>query len=128
MKVSIDGLADAIAKELSTYDAEVTVATKRAVEKVAEECRKDISNGASVFNGSKYAKSWKKKLSYYSAKENRYTVYSTRYQLTHLLEYGHEKWVWGTYTGGRVTGKPHIRPAEMRAEENLINQIKRSLS
>lgn len=128
MKVSIDGLADAIAKELSTYDAEVTVATKRAVEKVAEECRKDISNGASVFNGSKYAKSWKKKLVYSSAKENRYTIYSTRYQLTHLLEYGHEKWVWGYYTGGTVPGRPHIRPAEAKAEVNLVNQIKRNLS
>lgn len=128
MKVSIDGLADAIAKELNAYDAEVTVATKRAVEKVAEQCRQDISNNATVFNGSKYAKSWKKKLSYFSAKENRYTIYSTRYQLTHLLEYGHEKWVWGYYTGGTVHGKPHIRPAEEKAEANLITTIKRELS
>lgn len=128
MKVSIDGLADAIAKELNAYEGEVVVATKRAVEKVAEECRQDISNNASVFNGSKYAKSWKKKLVYSSAKENRYTVYSTRYQLTHLLEYGHEKWTWGYYTGGTVPGRPHIRPAEAKAEVNLVNQIKRNLS
>lgn len=127
MKVSIDGLADAIIKELNQYEGQVVVETKRAVEKVAEECRKDISNNASVFNGSKYAKSWKKKLVYSSAKENRYSVYSTRYQLTHLLEYGHEKWIYGYYTGGRVSGRPHIRPAEARAEANLINELKRKL-
>lgn len=127
MKVSIDGLADAIAKELNAYDAEVTVATKRAVENVAEQCRKDIQSNAPQRSG-KYAKSWKKKLAYSSAKENRYVVYSTRYQLTHLLEYGHEKWIYGYYTGGRVSAKPHIRPAEERAEANLITTIKRELS
>lgn len=132
MKVSIDGLADAIIKELNQYEGQVIVETKRAVEKVAEECRKDIMNNASAINGTKYAKSWKKKLVYSSAKQNRYTVYSTKYQLTHLLEYGHEKWLWGYYTGSRVGpaahGRPHIRPAEVKAEANLINELKRKLS
>lgn len=128
MNVTIDGLADAISNILTEYSEEVNAATKRAVETVAEECRKDISNNATVFHGSKYAKSWRKKLSYGSAKESRYTVYSTKYQLTHLLEYGHEKWLWGHYTGEFVNGKAHIRPAELRAEENLVQTIKRNLS
>lgn len=131
MKVSIDGLADAIIKELNQYEGEVIVETKRAVEKTAEQCRKDIMNNASSIGGT-YAKSWKKKLVYSSAKENRYTVYSTKYQLTHLLEYGHEKWLWGYYTGSKVgpaaNGGPHIRPAEAKAETNLINELKRKLS
>ena len=127
MKVSIDGLADAILDELKAYEGEVVVATKRAVEQTAEECRKDIQNNAPQRSG-KYAKSWKKKLAYSSAKENRYVVYSSRYQLTHLLEYGHAKWIYGYYTGGTVAAKPHIRPAEARAEANLVNAIKRNLS
>lgn len=127
MKVSIDGLADAIMKELNAYEGEVVVATKRAVEKTAEECRQDISKNAPERTG-KYAKSWEKKLAFSSAKENRYTIYSTNYQLTHLLEYGHKKWVWGHYTGGQVPAKPHIRPAQEQAEKNLVAEIKRNLS
>lgn len=127
MSIKIDDLASAVMKELEKYEVQATAATKRAVEKTAEECRQDISNNATVFKGSKYAKSWRKKLSYYSAKENRYTVYSTKYQLTHLLEYGHEKWLWGTYTGGHVDARPHIRPAEEKAEQRLISEIKRTL-
>ena len=126
MNVSIDNLADAVMKELEAYSAEATLVTKQAVEEVAEDCKNDISNNAP--GSGKYKKSWKKKLAYSSATESRYTVYSTKYQLTHLLEYGHEKWLWGDYTGERVKAIPHIRPAEEKAEQNLINKIKRGLS
>lgn len=125
MSVSIDNMADAIMKELNAWEGEVVVATKRAVEKTAEQCRQDIM--ANAPGDGKYAKSWKKKLSYSSAKENRYTVYSTKYQLTHLLEYGHEKWIYGYYTGGRVKAFPHIRPAEAAAEQNLISELRRTI-
>lgn len=125
MIVSIDNMADAIMKELNAWEGEVVVKTKRAVEKTAEQCRQDIM--ANAPGDGKYAKSWKKRLSYSSAKENRYTVYSTKYQLTHLLEYGHAKWIYGYYTGGRVKAFPHIRPAEIKAEQNLINALRREI-
>lgn len=127
MNVKIDDLASAVMRELESYGAAATVATKRAVEKVAEDCRVDISTHAPSNTG-KYKKSWKKKLAYSSADESRYVVYSSRYQLTHLLEYGHEKWIYGYYTGGRVSAKPHIRPAEARAEQQLVSEIKKELS
>lgn len=127
MSISVDELAAAVMKELETYSQEAELATRRVVKDVAEECRQDILNGAPSKSG-KYKRSWKKKLAYSSATQERYLVYSSRYQLTHLLEYGHEKWLWGEYTAEKVQGKPHIRPAEARAEEKLISAIKKELS
>lgn len=130
MNVSIDNLADAIMNELETYSNEVAVASKKAVEQTAKECKEDISQHAPHSkgkNGGKYAGSWRTKQAYLSSTESRITVYSTRYQLTHLLEYGHEKWLWGNYTGQRVKAIPHIRPAEERAEQRLVERIKRAL-
>ena len=60
MNVSIDNMADAIMKELNAWEGEVVVATKRAVEKTAEQCRQDIM--ANAPGDGKYKKSWKKKL------------------------------------------------------------------
>ena len=52
------------------------------------------------------------------------TVHSKdRYQLAHLLEKGHAK-----RNGGRVSGKPHIAPAETHGEEMLTQLIEEALS
>mgnify|MGYP007105691987 FL=1 len=45
-----------------------------------------------------------------------------RYQLVHLLEYGHAK-----RNGGRVEGKSHIAPAEQQGIRQLQEEIERAL-
>ena len=45
----------------------------------------------------------------------------TRYMLAHLLEKGHAK------RGGRVSGKPHIAPAEAAGIELLTSLIEKEL-
>ena len=46
----------------------------------------------------------------------------TRYMLAHLLEKGHAK-----RGGGRVSGKPHIAPAEAAGIELLTSLIEKEL-
>lgn len=123
MNVSIDQLADAVMQELKNYDLQSTAKAKEAVRKVTKQCRDDIA--ANAPGQGHYAKSWRTKEEYNSATELRMRVYSTKYQLTHLLEHGHEKWVWGYYTGEKVDPKPHIRPAEARAEDALMKELKK---
>lgn len=67
----------------------------------------------------KYAKSWQSKKVNETAISIEYNVYSKKYyMLTHLLEFGHEKVLWGKRMAGqRVRGYPHIEPAE-RATAN----------
>ena len=53
----------------------------------------------------------------------RVTVHSrNRYQLAHLLEFGHAK-----RGGGRVSGRAHIAPAEQAGIEQLEKDIERCI-
>lgn len=117
-KIPIDGLADAIAKELAAYNQEVTDGMKDAVKEAAQECTKQIKQNSPVLTGS-YRKGWTDKVMYDGREDIRITVYNrTDYQLTHLLEHGHAK-----INGGRVAGKAHIGPAAQDAEDKLLREI-----
>ena len=121
-RVSIDHLADAVMKELEDYADTTTDGVKGAVRKAADTVKKGISAGAPVRTG-KYAKSWATKVTKESASAMEITVHSrNRYQLAHLLEFGHAK-----RGGGRVSGRSHIAPAEQKGIEELEQNIIRSL-
>ena len=47
---------------------------------------------------------------------------ATDYRLTHLLEKGHAK-----VNGGRTRAFPHIAPVAQKAEDELLNNIKKQL-
>ena len=123
MNVSVDNFADAIMKELENYSTEAIRDTKQAVEETAQECKAEIEQNSP---GKDYKNSWRTKQTRLTATESEVVVYSKKYQLTHLLEYGHEKWLWGNYTGDRVDAKPHIRPAEEKAKQKLVERIKKA--
>ena len=121
-KISIDSLADAVKEILDDYADVTTDGMKKAVKDAGNAVRDDIRSGAPTKTG-KYAKSWSVK----TTKENTHafevTVYSTnRYQLAHLLEFGH-----ALRGGGRARAKPHIAPAEQKGIEQLERDIERSL-
>lgn len=121
-RVGIGGLADAVMKELNDYAELVTDDMKKAVKSAGNSVKKDIQANAPRDSGA-YAKSWSVK----NMKENSHslqlTVYSrNRYQLAHLLEFGHAK-----RGGGRVSGRAHIAPAEEAGVRKLETEIERCI-
>lgn len=121
-RVSIDGMADAIMKELNDYADTSAEGVKAAVQKAAKTVKTEIQAGAPVRSG-KYKKSWSTKNTAESSNKLEITVYSrNRYQIAHLLEHGHAK-----RGGGRVAARAHIALAEQTGIEQLQQEIERCL-
>ncbi len=121
-RVSVDGLANAVMKQLDEYNELATDEMKKAVKKAGKTVKEEINGSAPVRTG-RYAKSWRAKTTAESSTDIEVTVYSpSRYMLAHLLENGHAK-----RGGGRVRAIPHIRPAEEIGEEQLEADIAKAL-
>lgn len=121
-KVSIDQMASVIMDGLKEYADLATDDLKAAVKKTGNEVRKQIQSTAQKASG-KYSKSWSVKTTKESSNGMEVTVYSrNRYQLAHLLEFGHAK-----RGGGRVAARPHIAAAEQAGIESFEQAIERSL-
>lgn len=122
-KVSIDRLADAVMEGLNDYADLAASDMKAAVRKAGTTVRKQIQSTAPSRTGA-YAKSWTVKTERETSNSLELIVHSrNRYQLAHLLEFGHAK-----RGGGRVAAKPHIAAAEEAGVEELEAAIERSLS
>ena len=116
--VKIDYLAEEVMKGLTEYSKLATADMKKAVKKAGNDVRKEIQSTAPKETGA-YAKSWAVKTTRESAEKLEVTVHSkNRYQLAHLLEFGHAK-----RGGGRTKAQPHIAPAE----ENGINALEKAI-
>ena len=119
---SIGDLSEVIMEGLEEYAALATDDMKKAVRKAGTSLKKDISERAPEKTG-KYAKSWTAKKTKETSTTLEYTVHSKdRYQLAHLLEYGHAK-----RNGGRTQAQPHIAPAEEAAVKQLEKEIAKAL-
>ena len=120
---SVDNLADEIMKGLTEYAELAEEGMKKAVKKTAKSVKDEISANAPKRTGA-YAKSWTAKKTKENSHSLEMTVHSkNRYQLAHLLEKGHAK-----RGGGRVSGKPHIAPAEEKGVQLFEKLIEEALS
>ncbi len=121
-RVRIDQLAAAVMEGLEEYADLAADELKAAVKKAGDSVKKDIQANAPKDTGA-YAKSWAVKKTRETSNSIEVVVHSrNRYQLSHLLEFGHAK-----RGGGRVPGKAHIAPAEEKAERTLEQEIEKAL-
>ena len=119
----IDNLAEEIMQGLQEYADLADTAMKKAVRKTAKSVKDEISANAPKRTGA-YAKSWTAKKTKENSHSLEMTVHSkNRYQLAHLLEKGHAK-----RGDGRVSGKPHIAPAEEKGVQLFEKLIEEALS
>ena len=122
-RIKVDQLAATVMKELEDYAELATTDMKAAVRKAGNTVRNEIKSGAPSRTG-KYAASWTVKTERETSQSLELVVHSrNRYQLAHLLEFGHAK-----RGGGRVAARPHIASAEQKGIEELEDAIERSLS
>lgn len=118
-KIPLNELEVEIVKELKAYSNEVAEGIKKAVNDVAKETVRTLKTTSPRDTG-KYARGWTFKVEFESPEDIRVRISNrTKWQLTHLLENGHAK-----VNGGRVDGKPHIRPAEQAAADKLVGAVK----
>lgn len=121
-RVKIDQMAHVIMEGLQEYADLATDDLKKAVKKAGDEAKKDIQSNAPVKTGA-YKKSWTVKTTKETSNAMEVVVHSkNRYQLAHLLEFGHAK-----RGGGRTKAIPHIAPAEARAAEILEREVEAAL-
>ncbi len=112
--IKVDDLAGEIVLAVRTYTEEVGAAIEEAVKETARALAADLRETSPKKTG-EYAKGW----TYRKEAPGSYRVYNKkRPQLTHLLEHGHAK-----AGGGRVEGRPHIKPAKERHIPQLERKI-----
>ena len=120
--VSAGSLADAIMDSLREYSSLAADEMKEAVLEAGNTVRDEIREKAPKDTGI-YAKSWTVKKQRETSSSLSLTVHSrNRYQLAHLLEFGHAK-----RGGGRVSAKPHIADAEAAGIRQLEEDIQKAL-
>lgn len=125
-KIRLQELEVEIVKELKAYSDEVAEGIKKAVKDVVKETVRTLKatsprdTGPTRTHGGEYARGWTSKVEFESSEDIRVRISNRKKpQLTHLLENGHAK-----VNGGRVDGRPHIRPAEQAAADKLVGAVK----
>lgn len=123
MAIKVGDLSAEVAKILDGYSQDVREAVDRVVADTGKQAKKDIQAPSPQKTGS-YRKGWRvKKEGGALGQVPSATVYNaTDYQLTHLLEHGHQK-----AGGGRVKGIPHIAPVEEKLQSSFTQALQKAI-
>lgn len=120
--ISIGDLADAVMDGLEDYAKITCDGMKKAVKKAGNTVVKKIKETAPERTGD-YAYSWSVKKVEETSTSLHLSVHSKdRYQIAHLLEFGHAK-----RNGGRVAARPHLANAEAAGIKQLAEGIEEEI-
>ena len=121
-RCTVSQMATVIMEGLQEYADLSTEELKKAVRKAGNQAKNDVQANAPVKTGA-YKKSWATKVTKETSNAMEIVVYSkNRYQLAHLLEFGH-----ALRQGGRTRALAHIAPAEAKAAETLEREVEKAL-
>lgn len=115
--IRIDDLSSVIKKELTMYSEDVVEAIDNVSLKAAEDGVDELREKSPRRTG-KYAKSWAMKTEKQLKQPAKRIIHNKKWQLPHLLEYGHAK-----ANGGRVEGIPHIQPVEEMVNKEFVEGV-----
>lgn len=125
--INVTKLGETLAATLTEFSGATSLALQAAVTETAKRTVAEVKqNARSYFGNGGYSNSWAEK----EVKSNNQlsfnrVVYSKPpyYRLAHLLEKGH-----ALRQGGRTKARPHIRPAEEKAEKLLMDALQKEIS
>ena len=110
----------AIEKILEKYQSDVIGATEEIVRDVGRKTAAAVRTSAANVSTGKYASSWT--FTVEGRVNPKAIIYSRVPGLPHLIEKGHAK-----RNGGRVPGKPHVKPVEEAAKEQFVRELSQKL-
>ena len=125
-------LTATVDKLLAEYGDEVFDVMGDAIKETSEKAMNElrsVKHFSSKGNPSgDYSKSWTYEQKKVGRLKEKSTVYNEEhYRLTHLLESGHSKVLWGRRTGESVQAYPHIKPVNDEAQENLVRFVEEGI-
>ena len=130
-RIGVLDLSNAISKVFIEYGQQVNEVIDDSLKEVARESVEDlkaVTTWARSYMSSEYSDDWTWTIEPVKRYSRRIIVYNDEhYRLTHLLESGHAKYLWGKNTGQRVKGYPHIRPVRDKAEEHFESAVVRRI-
>lgn len=103
--ISIDELAGEITLAVQQYTEDVSKGIEKEIDTTAKDIVKELKTTSPKDTG-EYAKGWTSKKNTSGGSYKRVVHNKEKPGLVHLLEFGHAK-----VNGGRVDGRPHLRPA-----------------
>lgn len=118
--IPIERLGSEIAKIVKEYKEEAVDDTKTLVRRTANKGLQALKGTSSAVITGRYARGWHVKV--FEERLNTTAVIYHQTGLPHLLENGH-----ATTNGGRVAGRPHIKPVEEELVQDFVREMEKTL-
>ena len=114
---------------LLAYGMNVETDMQYTISEVSKEAVKKLKSVSLQHGWKNYAKGWTYEKKAGRRGVQKFTLYNKKHgPLTHLLENGHVKVLWGRSTNERVDGTPHIGQVNDWIAEELPKEVEKALN